>query len=93
MKYKILKSEDFFYPGLPKKEFEVIVCDNKNKINDMINYFKIYMKINYQKMIGIDFEFNNINNKREIALCQINFDTNENKNFIYLFYPPDFDLY
>ena len=29
MKYKILKSEDFFYPGLVKKEFEVIVCDNK----------------------------------------------------------------
>ena len=89
MKYRILKSEDFFYPGLPKKEFEVIVCDNKNKINDMINYFKKYMNLNYKKLVGIDFEFNNINKKREIALCQINFDTKENKNNIYLFYPPD----
>ena len=89
MKYRILKSEDFFYPGLPKKEFEVIVCDNKNKINDMINYFKKYMNLNYKKLVGIDFEFNNINKKREIALCQINFDTKEIKNNIYLFYPPD----
>jgi hypothetical protein len=90
MKYKFLKSEDYFYPGLPKKEFEVIVCDNKNKINDMINYFKKYMNINYkEKLVGIDFEFNNINKKREIALCQINFDSKESINFIYLFYPPD----
>ena len=55
----------------------------------MNNFLKKYMNIKYKKLVGIDFEFNNINKKRKIALCQINFDTKESKNFIYLFYPPD----
>ena len=42
------------------------------------------MKIPYLKYIGIDFEFNNINNKREIALCQMNMET-ERKRLFYIF--------
>lgn len=73
------------------KIFNVIICDTKNKINEMILYFINYME-NYKNknpIIGIDFEFNNINNKREIALFQINLESDDNDPHIYLFYPPD----
>jgi hypothetical protein len=56
----------------------------------MINYINNFLKIKEKKYLGIDFEFNNINNKREIALCQINLETNDNGK-IYLFYPLDLD--
>jgi hypothetical protein len=73
------------------KIYNVIICDTKNKIEDMILYF-IYFIDNHKNnspIIGIDFEFNNINNKREIALFQINLETIYNDPIIYLFYPPD----
>jgi hypothetical protein len=43
------------------------------------------------KIIGIDFEFNRVNNVRQIALCQINFTINS-KSDIFLFYPPNIDI-
>ena len=53
MKYDLIKSDDFFYPGLINKVFEIIVCDNKNKINDMINYG--YETTDDQKEIILQF--------------------------------------
>ena len=91
-KYKILNGKEYFYPGLNDKIYEVIICDENKKIIDMINYFKQYMNLPYLKLVGIDFEFNNINNKRHIALCQMNFDTKEKKSFIYLFNPTDLSI-
>lgn len=84
----IIKGKEYFYDNLNNKEYKILICDNKKKINEMINYINYFLKINYKKYLAIDFEFNNINNKREIALCQINLETNDNGK-IYLFYPPD----
>ncbi len=68
----------------------IIICKN-NKLNRYLEKYIIDF-INYpnEKIIGIDFEFNRIKDKREIALCQINFEHN-NKNDIFLFYPPNID--
>ena len=44
-----------------------------------------------ERIIGIDFEFNRVNNVRQIALCQINFTINS-KSDIFLFYPPNIDI-
>ena len=54
----------------------------------MINYFKTFMKINDKKYVGIDFEFNRVNNERVVALFQINLETPNTKT-IFMFYPPD----
>lgn len=73
------------------KKYKVIVCDNNDKIKNMILYFSKYLKEykNKNPIVGIDFEFNNINNKREIALFQINLESDDNDPMIYLFYPPE----
>ena len=69
------------------EEYETIVCNNKENINKMINYFITFMKIKSNKYVGIDFEFNRIKNQRKIALFQINLETNNVKT-IFMFYPP-----
>lgn len=83
-----INGKDYFFNGLNKKNYEISICDNKEKINLMIKYIHQFRNINDKKYLAIDFEFNNINNKREIALCQINLESKlEGK--IFLFYPPD----
>lgn len=67
----------------------IIVCYNNSIINEMINYFEIFMKINNKKIIGIDFEFNNVNYTRVIALFQINLHIYDGDKIVYMFYPPD----
>jgi hypothetical protein len=61
---------------------DVNIIDDKNKI---INFIK-YIKTVSNKLIGIDFEFNNIKynsgSKREIALMQINIYNSDKKIFI-----------
>ena len=68
----------------------IIICKN-NKLNRYLEKYIIDF-INYpnEKIVGIDFEFNRVKDRREIALCQINFEYN-NKNNIFLFYPPNID--
>jgi hypothetical protein len=61
---------------------DVDIIDNKDKI---INFVKYIKNVN-NKLIGIDFEFNNIktkfDSKREIALMQINIYNGDKKIFI-----------
>ena len=87
----IFTGKKYFYPSINSKKYTVYVSDNVNKIKSMIDYFNQYSNQASdpnEYMIGIDFEFNNINNKREIALFQINLETKEKETRIYLFYPP-----
>jgi|SaaInlStandDraft_5_1057022.scaffolds.fasta_scaffold00837_14 hypothetical protein len=70
------------------EEYNTIICNNKENINKMIDYFITFMKIKDNKYIGIDFEFNRIRNHRKIALFQINLEINKTKT-IFMFYPPD----
>jgi hypothetical protein len=70
------------------EDYNLILGDNNENINKMINYFKTFMKINDKKKVGIDFEFNRVNNERQIALFQINLESPNTKT-IFMFYPPD----
>jgi hypothetical protein len=67
----------------------IYICKD-DKLNLFLEeYILNFIKINANnKIIGIDFEFNRINNKRVIALCQINFSIDNNSD-IFLFYPPN----
>jgi hypothetical protein len=66
----------------------LVICNSDNKNKLLEDYIKEFIKIKGHKLIGVDFEFNRVKNKREIALCQIKFVKN-NKDDIFLFYPPD----
>ena len=68
--------------------YNIILADRKENINKMIEYFKTFMKIKNNKFIGIDFEFNRIDNQRKVALFQINLESPTVKT-IFMFYPPD----
>ena len=90
----IIKGKNFFKNNINNRLYNINVCNNDNKINDMINYFNFYQSLESELIIGIDFEFNRSldNTMREIALFQINLehDMNTNKETkIFLFYPPD----
>jgi hypothetical protein len=70
--------------------YKILICNNKSKIKLMIEYFNLFMKLKKEKFVGIDFEFNRVNNERKIALFQINLETKNNKQ-IFMFYPPHLD--
>ena len=72
------------------EDYNIIICNSKSNIKDMINYFNIFLKIKNNKYIGIDFEFNRVNNERKIALFQLNLES-KNVKTIFMFYPPDLD--
>ena len=66
----------------------LVICKN-DKTNKLLeDYIKEFISYKGYKVIGVDFEFNRIKNKREIALCQINF-MKKKKMDIFLFYPPN----
>ena len=85
--YKKINNKKYFKQNI-KKEYNIYLCDKVDKINKMVSFFKNTIQKNKKLIIGIDFEFNNINNKREIALCQMNIEDHNNGN-IFIFYPPD----
>jgi hypothetical protein len=66
----------------------LVICksDKTNKLLE--DYIKEFISYKGYKIIGVDFEFNRVKNKREIALCQINF-VKKKKIDIFLFYPPN----
>jgi len=84
----ILDGKRTIYPDLINKKYLIKVCENKDKINLMIEYLKKNLN---NSLIGIDFEFNRSKDKtkREIALMQISIDNNLNSIIIYLFNPND----
>lgn len=70
----------------------IYICDNIDTINMFIKYIDIFDKVDKEKIIGIDFEFNNSGpplNKREIALFQINLHIFDGDKNVFMFYPPD----
>ena len=72
------------------KSYTIHLCDSIKNINFMINWIEQYIKKNTIRIVGIDFEFNRVNNVREIALCQLNMEEeNDNNPYIFIFYPPD----
>jgi hypothetical protein len=66
----------------------LVICKSEKTNKLLEDYIKEFIKHKGYKLIGVDFEFNRIKNKREIALCQINFIKNK-KSDIFLFYPPN----
>jgi hypothetical protein len=92
---KIIDGKKYFKSGTNKKHYNIYICNSKEQISEMINFINNVLDSKQkQKQIylGIDFEFNNINNNREIALCQINIENNNSGN-VFLFYPLDLDNY
>ena len=75
-----------------KKHYNIHICSNMEKTLFMIKYMEQYIQNSNIKThtIGVDFEFNRVNNKRRIALCQINMEIKDNNMaYIFMFYPPD----
>ncbi len=66
----------------------IYICKNEKLNKFLEKYIRDFINKHGDKLIGIDFEFNRIENKRQIALCQINFVIN-NESDIFLFYPPN----
>ena len=87
----IINSNDYFNKKLNiNKEYKIIVVKTENDMKNMISYFSDFDNLNNKdKMIGLDFEFNSSPEGKQIALFQINLETDNNKGQIYLFYPPD----
>jgi hypothetical protein len=86
----ILEGKNEFYPNLNKKKYNISLVNSKDKINFMIDFFNKFIENeSNQKFIGCDFEFNRVQKtQREIALFQINLET-ENNGTIFVFYPPE----
>ena len=86
----IIKGNNFFKNN-NNKTYQVIIGKDKKSITDMITYFNLFNNLNSERFLGIDFEFNRSldNTMREIALFQINLETNDENAYIYMFYPPD----
>lgn len=69
----------------------IYICKESKMDRFLEKYILEYIENKGDKIIGIDFEFNRVNNIRQIALCQINFTINS-KSDIFLFYPPNIDI-
>jgi hypothetical protein len=81
----ILDSSKEIYKEKGNKKYYTIVGDNKDNLILMIEYMKVFIKLQKEKYLGLDFEFNS----KKIALFQINFESELPDNFIFVFYPPD----
>lgn len=58
-----------------KKNYNIYVAKNENKMNFMTKYFDYFTKLNKTKYIGIDLEFNKVSkNNRDVALIQLNLE-------------------
>ena len=92
----ILYGKDEFYPGLNNKTYNILSCDNSEKIKTMITFFNNFINnqnknTNVRHYIGCDFEFNRVRKQeRDVALFQINLEIdNNNTGQIFVFYPPE----
>lgn len=96
MKYDlILNGQNEFYPGLNNKKYNIMLCDSKDKLNFMTQFFKIFIEnqkknIKIKHFIGCDFEFNRVQKlSKDIALFQINLENDSKEGTIFIFYPPE----
>lgn len=79
----IIKSSEYYKKdNILLKDINIYIIKDKylNNLNTFFDYINNNTKEYY---LGIDFEFNNINNKREVALIQINYEN----EFILMFDP------
>ena len=77
MKYTYLKAQDWFHPKIKRKNHKITIGDNSKRIQKIFNIIKTFLlraSDPSKYLAGIDFEFNRVNNKRQIALCQINLE-------------------
>jgi len=96
MKYNlVLNGTNEFYPGLNKKQYNILLCDSIIKINFMITFFQSFIanqmkNLKSKHYIGCDFEFNRVQKtNKDIALFQINLENDDNIGTIFVFYPPE----
>lgn len=84
----ILDGKRYLYPNLNKKKYLIKICKNNLDNKNMILFLE--KNLNKNLNVSLDFEFNRNeqNTEREIALMQICIDTNNESNHIYLLYPP-----
>jgi len=93
-KYNIMEGKDWFFPKLNNKKYKLKIGNNKNELIEVFNIIDKYLnksKKYKDNLVGIDFEFNNINNKRQIAMCQLNLEDKSNVGNILFFDPKDLD--
>nr|QFG74643.1 MAG: hypothetical protein [Megaviridae environmental sample] len=83
----IIDGKRYLYPNLNNKKYLIKICKSIEDNEAMVSYLD---KIVNDVVVSIDFEFNRSidNTHREIALMQMNLDLEEDRNHIYLFYPP-----
>ena len=71
-------------------KYNICICTTDKNIKFMIQYITKFLSIEEKRYVGIDFEFNRVNNIRRVALCQLNLEIKSlNEHYIFLFYPPD----
>jgi hypothetical protein len=80
---------------ISNKKYNILKVDTKEKEQYMNNKFIEFIKkqeenINMKHYIGIDFEFNKVSREsRDVALMQINLESDDNIGMIFVLYPPD----
>ena len=71
-------------------KYNIHICTTDKNKKFMIKYITKFLSIEEKRYVGIDFEFNRVNNIRRVALCQLNLEIKSlNEHYIFLFYPPD----
>ena len=87
----ILESKDYFFKDHNKK-YKINLVKDKKETAYMIDYFNSFRKLNSKnKFVGLDFEFNASPEGKQIALFQINLESENENAEIFLFYPPSLD--
>jgi hypothetical protein len=96
MKYTlVLEGKKEFYPELNKKTYNILLVDNKEKMEYMTDYFKKFIELQNKNIkekfyLGMDFEYNRVRKtERDIALFQINLENDSKEGVIFVFYPPE----
>ena len=87
------KNDLEIYDDYNKKSYKIYVAKNSQKINIMIDYFIYFIKLDTEKYIGIDLEFNKVSRTdRDVALIQLNLETNNNNGIIFVLDPKILNL-
>lgn len=92
----VLNGAKEFYPGLNKKQYNILLVDSLVKTKFMIDFFKQFIKeqnnnIKSRFYLAMDFEYNRVRKTdKDIALFQINLESDISQiGTIFVFYPPE----